>query len=110
VYGDKLRWATYDTKTRRFRDPDRKDAPDSETFDDGFGYSYSPYYKPSMQGKEAEYCAQLADWWQATQAKQQGISIIQCAPCPSREHRFISEVTPDTSPQGYFDCTVEVSL
>ncbi|KAG2116402.1 hypothetical protein DEU56DRAFT_748325 [Suillus clintonianus] len=104
-YHDKLRWVTYDTKTRRFRDPDSKDAPRSETLDQGFGYSYSPYYEPSVQGKEAEYCAQLADWWQATQ---QGVTTVQCVPRSSREHHLISEVTPDTSPQGYFDCTVEI--
>ncbi|KAG1743381.1 hypothetical protein EDB19DRAFT_1964058 [Suillus lakei] len=85
-----------------------KDSPHSETLDDGFGYSYSPYYEPSMQGKEADYCAQLADWWQAIRAKEQGITVVQCAPRPSREHHLISEVTPDTSPQGYFDCTVEI--
>ncbi|KAG1827544.1 uncharacterized protein BJ212DRAFT_59345 [Suillus subaureus] len=99
-YHDKLRWATYDTQTRRFRDPDRKDAPHSEK---------SPYYKPYMQcTEEAEYCGQLADWWQGLQAKQQGITTVQCAPRPSREHHLISEVTPNTSPRGYFDCTVEI--
>jgi hypothetical protein len=107
-YGNQLRWATYDTQARRFRDPDRNDALHSEILDDGFGYSFSPYYEPSEQGKETEYCAQLADWWQAIHAKEQGITTVQCAPRPSREHHLISEVTPDTSPQGYFDCTVEI--
>ncbi|KAG0701774.1 hypothetical protein DFH29DRAFT_852292 [Suillus ampliporus] len=107
-YGDKLRWVTYDIEARRFREPDRKDAPHSETADQGFGYSYSPYYEPSIQGKEAEYCAQLADWWQAIQTNQQGITTVQCVARPSREHHLISEVTPETSPQGYFDCTVEI--
>ncbi|KAG2037353.1 hypothetical protein BDR03DRAFT_957486 [Suillus americanus] len=107
-YWNKLRWATYDTRTRRFRDPDRNDALHSEILDDGFGYSFSPYYEPSEQGKEAEYCAQLADWWQAIHAKEQGITTVQCAPRPLREHHFISEVTPDTAPRGYFDCTVEI--
>ncbi|KAG1728642.1 uncharacterized protein EDB91DRAFT_852261 [Suillus paluster] len=107
-YCDKLRWVTYDTQTRRFRDPDRKDAPHSETSGEGFGYSFSPYYEPSMQGKEAEYCARLADWWQAVQTIQQGITSVQCVARPSREHHLISELTSDTSPQGYFDCTVEI--
>lgn len=99
-YHDKLRWVTYDTQTRRFRDPDRKDALHSEK---------SRYYEPYMQcTEEAEYCGQLADWWQVLQAKQQGITTVQCAPRPSREHHLISEVTPDTSPRGYFDCTVEI--
>lgn len=107
-YHDKLRWATYDTQARRFRVPDRIDAPHSGTPDEGSGYMYSPYYEPSEQGKEAQYCAQLADWWQAIHAKEQGITTVQCVPCPSREHYLISEVTPETSPQGYFDCTVEI--
>ncbi|KAG1827545.1 uncharacterized protein BJ212DRAFT_1256958 [Suillus subaureus] len=107
-YWDKLRWATYDTQARRFRNPGRNDALRSEILDDGFGYSFSPYYEPSEQGKEAEYCAQLSDWWQAIHAKEQGITTVQCAPRPSREHHLISEVTPDTAPQGYFDCTVEI--
>lgn len=107
-FGDKLRWVTYDPHTRRFRDPDRKDAPHSETSDEGFGYSYSPFYEPDMQGKEAEYCAQLADWWQKMQAKNQRVASVQCVSPRTREHRLISEVTPDTFPQGYFDCTVEV--
>ncbi|KAG2131294.1 uncharacterized protein EDB93DRAFT_1094395 [Suillus bovinus] len=107
-YEDKLRWVTYDTQARRFRNPNRIDAPRSETSGEGFGYLYSPYYEPSGQGKEAEYCAQLADWWQAIHAKDQSITTVQCAPRPSREHHLISEVTPDTSPQGYFDCTVEI--
>ncbi|KAG2064706.1 hypothetical protein BDR04DRAFT_1034609 [Suillus decipiens] len=106
-YWDKLRWATYDTQARRFRNPNRNDAPRSEAQDANLGYSYSPYYEPSEQGKEAEYCAQLADWWQAMHAKEQSITV-QCAPRPSREHHLISEVTIDTSPQGYFDCTVEI--
>lgn len=107
-YWDKLRWATYDTQARRFRDPDRNDAPHSEITDQGFGYSYSPYYEPSEQGTEAEYCAKLADWWQALHAKEHGITTVQCAARASREHHLISEVNPDTSPQGYFDCTVEI--
>ncbi|KAG2106682.1 uncharacterized protein F5147DRAFT_699529 [Suillus discolor] len=107
-YHDKLRWATYDTQARCFRVPDRIDAPRSETPDEGSGYMYSPYYEPSEQGKEAQYCAQLADWWQAIHAKEQGITTVQCVSCPSREHHLISEVTPETSPQGYFDCTVEI--
>ncbi|KAG0701777.1 hypothetical protein DFH29DRAFT_805870 [Suillus ampliporus] len=107
-YGDQLHWVTYDTQTRRFRDPDGKDAPHSVTSDKLVGHAYSPYYKPSMQGKEAEYCAQLANWWQAIQTNQQGITIMQCAARPSREHHLISEVTPHTFPQGYFDCTVEI--
>ncbi|KAG1723680.1 hypothetical protein EDB19DRAFT_1915952 [Suillus lakei] len=87
-----------DLKTSDFRGGfNEKDASHSEK---------SPYYEP--QGKEAEYCAKLADWWQAIQAKEQGITVVQCAPRPSREHHLISEVTPDTSPQGYFDCTVEI--
>jgi hypothetical protein len=100
-YHDKLRWATYDIQTRRFRVPDRKDVPFSE----------KPPYEPYTQcTEEAEHCSQLADWWQALQAKQQKTTTVQCIPRPAREHHLISEVTPDTSPQGYFDCTVEVSL
>ncbi|KAG1765740.1 hypothetical protein EV702DRAFT_1151457, partial [Suillus placidus] len=107
-YWDKLRWATYDTQTRRFRDPDKNGAPHSEALDQGSGYSYSPYYRASEQGKEAEYCAQLSDWWQAKRTKEQGITTVQYAARPSREHRLISAVNPDTSPQDYFDCTVEI--
>ncbi|OAX41609.1 hypothetical protein K503DRAFT_863739 [Rhizopogon vinicolor AM-OR11-026] len=107
-YDDKLRWVTYDPNTRRFRDPDRKDAPHSEILDGGLGYSFSPFYKPNMQGKEAEYCAQLADWWQEMQAKNQDITTVQCVARGMREHRLISDVTPDIFPQGYFDCTVEI--
>ncbi|KAG2038337.1 hypothetical protein BDR03DRAFT_981724 [Suillus americanus] len=81
-YGNKLRWATYDIQARRFRDPDRNDALHFEILDEGFGYSFSPYYEPSEQGKETEYCAQLADWWQAIHAKEQGITTAQCAPRP----------------------------
>lgn len=81
-YGNKLRWATYDIQARRFRDPDRNDALHFEILDEGFGYSFSPYYEPSEQGKETEYCAQLADWWQAIHAKEQGITTAQCAPHP----------------------------
>ncbi|KAG2363432.1 hypothetical protein BDR07DRAFT_1404363 [Suillus spraguei] len=106
-YWNTLRWATYDTQARRFRNPNRNDAPRSVAQDEGFGYAYSPYYEPSEEGKEAEYCAQLADWWQAIHTKEQSITV-QCAPRPSREHHLISEVTTDTSPQGYFDCTVEI--
>ncbi|KIK44550.1 hypothetical protein CY34DRAFT_802531 [Suillus luteus UH-Slu-Lm8-n1] len=98
-YGDTLRWVTYDTQTRRFRDPDRVDASDSEKL---------PYYEPNIQGKEAEYCAKLADWWQVLQGGQHGVTTVQCTPYPSREHHLISEVTEDTSPEGYFDCTVEI--
>ncbi|OAX33517.1 hypothetical protein K503DRAFT_700285 [Rhizopogon vinicolor AM-OR11-026] len=107
-YEDKLRWVTYDRNTRRFRDPDMKDAPHSETSDGGYGYSFSPFYKPDMHGKEAEYCAQLADWWQGMQAKNQGVASVHCVARGTREHHLISEVTPDTFPQGYFDCTVEI--
>jgi len=87
-----------------------KDAPRSETSDEGFGYAFSPFYEANMQGKEAEYCAQIADWWQKVQAKDQSISSVQCVAPRTREHHLISELTPATFPDGYFDCTVEVSL
>ncbi|KAG1848234.1 hypothetical protein F4604DRAFT_1935445 [Suillus subluteus] len=106
-YWDKLRWVTYDTQNRRFRKPNGKDAPRSETVDRGLDYLYSPYYEePNMRDNEAKYCAQLADWWQAICEKSQGITA--CVPRPSRKHHLISEVVPDAFPQGYFDCTVEI--
>ena len=63
-----------------------------------------------MQGNEAKYCAQLADWWHGMQANTNVVTSVQCFPPRTREHHLISEVTPDTFPQGYFDCTVEVGL
>ncbi|KAG1723165.1 hypothetical protein EDD22DRAFT_790179 [Suillus occidentalis] len=106
-YWDKLRWATYDTKNRRFRKPNGKDASRSETVDRGLDYFYSPYYEEAnMQDNETKYCAQLADWWQALCGKSQGIAA--CVPQPSRKHHLISEVALDDYPQFYFDCTVEI--
>ena len=66
--------------------------------DKRFGYSFSPFYEPNIQGNEAKYCAQLADWWQEMQAKTD-VAGIQCPLPRSREHHLISEVTPDTFPK-----------
>lgn len=86
--------------------------PREEGLADGFGVTFSPFYEPK-EG-ELQYCLKLSNWWRQLQNIEQSDSIkyaVVTLPKPSshRVHRLISEAGPLVPPDGYFDCTVEVS-
>ncbi|OBZ65733.1 hypothetical protein A0H81_14324 [Grifola frondosa] len=72
-------------------------------------------FKPSP--RELQYCIRLGDWYRAIKAHQQlqttDVTVYQIPgefvhASSKRMHRLISEVLPDTEPQGFFDCTIQV--
>jgi len=113
-YGDKLRWAAFSPSKNSIYHGQLKNVPREEGLaDGGFGISFSPFY----EAKECEvrYCLKLSDWWREIQKIEQSESIKDTVDpvrnAPSRRvHRLISEAGPSMPPDGYFDCTVEVSV
>ncbi|KAG6884136.1 hypothetical protein C0993_001045 [Termitomyces sp. T159_Od127] len=112
---NRLQWAIFSPSTGKIRHCDVGDAPESEGLQEGFGYSFTPFFKP--EETEIRYCSKLADWWAEVEKKRNSIAEIHqvCGPSdvishsrPRRQHRLISEAGPHVSPDGYFDCTVEV--
>jgi len=117
-YKDRLRWAIFDPEAGKLHHGDRGGAPESAGLANGYGYEFCPFWKP----KEAEltHCLRLADWWLAVLKKVKnnmghvhqvgsGVSFSSGSKV-RRIHRLISEASPDLPPNGFFDCTVEVSL
>lgn len=113
-YGDKLRWAAFSPSKNSIYHGQLKGVPREEGLaDGGFGVTFSPFYQP----KEGEvlYCLKLFDWWREVQTVEESESIKDtvdpvCNPPSRRVHRLISEAGPSVPPDGYFDCTVEVSV
>lgn len=110
-YADKLIWAAFSPSTNSIYHGQLKNVPRKEGLaDGGFGVPFSPFYEPK-EG-ELRYCSKLSDWWRRLQ------NIEQSEPKADvvrdqhsrRVHRLISEAGPLMPPDGYFDCTVEVSL
>ena len=108
-YSDKLVWAAFSPTTKSIYHGQLNNVPREEGLaDGGFGVSFSPFYEPK-EG-ELRYCSKLSDWWQRLQnIKQSGVDVV-CSPISRRLHRLISEAGPSVPPEGYFDCTVEVSI
>lgn len=115
-YHNRLQWAIFSPSTGKVRHGDLGDAPVSEGLQEGFGYHFSPFFKP--EEAEIRYCLEMADWWANVEKKRKSIEEVHqvCGPSdaishirPRRQHRLISEAGPHVPPQGYFDCTIEVS-
>lgn len=104
-YGDKLRWAVYDPLEHSIRPPQKGNAPEKESIDDGMGYEYSPYWEPFQDSIEIEYCRKIGEWWKAMRTK---VPEVKCSTI-RKQHLLISEASPDLPPGGFFNCTVEVS-
>ncbi|KAL4067753.1 hypothetical protein J3A83DRAFT_4254123 [Scleroderma citrinum] len=107
-YSDKLRWAVYDHATNNIQPYNGGGVPEGETMDNGVGYYFTPFWKPDVDGAELKYCKQLFTWQEGLQGTGRDVIRIQCAVRPQKEHRLLSEVSPDVAPQGFFNCTVEV--
>jgi hypothetical protein len=110
-YFNKLLWAAFSPSTNSFYHGQLKNVPREEGLaDGGFGVTFSPFYEPK-EG-ELRYCSKLSDWWRQLQNIEQSESTVDVVrnPFPRRVHRLISEAGPSVPPDGYFDCTVEVSL
>ena len=105
---NKLVWAAFSPSTNLIYHGQLNDVPREEGLaDGGFGVRFSPFYEPK-EG-ELRYCSKLSDWWRRLQnIEQSGVNVV-CNPIPRRVHRLISEAGPSVQPNGYFDCTVEVS-
>lgn len=111
-YNDRLRWAAFSPATNSVHHGQLKDVPREEGLADGFGVTFSPFYEPK-EG-ELQYCSKLSDWWRQLQNIEQSESAkyavdVVYRPSSARLHRLISEAGPLVPPDGYFDCTVEVS-
>lgn len=109
-YGDKLRWAVYDPLEHSIRPPNKGNAPEKESIDDGLGYEFSPYWDPFQDSIELEYCRQIWEWWKAKhEVEGQNVSTVEFSERPRKQHLLVSEASPDLPPSGFFNCTVEVS-
>ena len=78
-------------------------------------YDWTPVF--DVCPSEMKYCVELSEWWRKRESiherEIQRIDLAQ-TPTPSygavkRLHRLIKDAGPDVQPNGYFDCTVEVS-
>lgn len=114
VYNDKLKWVIYDPKTSTLHHGDRGDAPESERMNEGTGILFCPFFVPAPPQDELVYCQKLGEWWEqmlALNSEELGvIHQVVAITTAHRQHRLISETTQDTKPDGYFDCTVQVSV
>ena len=108
-FSNKLLWAAFSPSTKSVYHGQLKNVPREEGLaDGGFGVLFSPFYEPK-EG-ELRYCSKLSDWWgRLHNNEQSGVDVVR-NPIPRRVHRLISEAGPSVPPNGYFDCTVEVSL
>lgn len=117
-YKDRLRWVIFDPEAGKSHHGEKGGAPESEGLADGFGYVFCPFWKATEA--ELTHCLRLADWWSAILKKVQSnmgqvhqigsdVAHLSSLKVP-RKHRLISEASPDLPPNGFFDCTVEVSI
>lgn len=118
-YHDKLQWAVYKPETGKI-DHNREGAPLSQGLaEDGAGVQFSPFY--DAQPLEIAYCSKLTAWWRAVlEKRREDLGTIHqigeemtenenfSAEISKRQHRLICDAGPLVSPNGYFDCTVEV--
>ena len=109
-YANKLLWAAFSPSTNSIYHGQLNNVPREEGLaEGGFGVSFSPFYEPK-EG-ELRYCSKLSDWWRQLQnIEQSGVDVVVRNSDSRRVHRLISEAGPSVPPNGYFDCTVEVSL
>lgn len=107
-YTDKLRWAVYDSATNDARPVDRGQAPEEEALANGLGYIFTPFWKPSKDGVELQYCHKLLTWWKGLRGTEKEVICVQRATRPTKEHRLLCEASPEVAPEGYFNCTVEI--
>lgn len=112
-YSDKLGWAAYSPSKDAIYHGQLNGVPRQEGLaDGGYGVAFSPFYQPK-EG-EVQYCMKLSDWWQEVQKTEQSESMKHTVdPVHNslrRVHRLISDAGPSIPPDGYFDCTVEVSV
>ncbi|KAF8418643.1 hypothetical protein L210DRAFT_3766845 [Boletus edulis BED1] len=98
-YGDTLRWAIYDSLTHSIRFPDKSNLANCNG---STGSGPLPYWSTLQGSVELEYCKSLAQWWDSKK------EFWDESSAPRRRHLVLSEVSPDLTPGGFFDCTVEV--
>jgi hypothetical protein len=93
---------------------DRKDAPNSEAFDGDYGVTLCPFYIPPEPQTELYYCQELGEWWKSIMAKRKkdlgDVHHVGPSRTQQRIHRLISDADQNTEPDGYFNCTVMVSV
>ena len=108
-YFNKLRWAAFSPSTNTIYHGQLNNVPREEGLaDGGFGVLFSPFYEPK-EG-ELRYCSKLSNWWRQLQNIEESgrVDVVRNPPL-RRLHLLISEAGPLVPPDGYFDCTIEVS-
>ncbi|KAI6109680.1 hypothetical protein F5141DRAFT_1116076 [Pisolithus sp. B1] len=107
-YADKLRWAVYDSATNNARPADRGQAPEEEAIGNGLSYFFTPFWKPSKDGVELQYCCMLLQWWKGLRGTEKEVICAQRVIRPTKEHRLLCVASPEVAPDGFFNCTVEI--
>lgn len=108
---DRIKWAAYSTSKGYMLQPDIGQAPETDSLVAG-GFHFSPFLKELEH--EKCYCKRLADWWKeksslTLETDGQVHQLIGPTVRHYREHRLFCDVGPEVEPNGYFDCTFEVS-
>jgi len=88
-------------------------APQSEGLAEDGSSLICPFYQPTQE--EILYCVKVSDWWRdiqkpALSKEPPAANQITRKSGTVRVHRLISEAGPSVPPDGYFNCTVEVSI
>ncbi|KAG6844918.1 hypothetical protein H0H87_002402 [Tephrocybe sp. NHM501043] len=111
-YHGKLKWAIYSPSSGRICHSNLKDTPKSDNLAMGGGYAFSPFLNPDEAA--IRYCIKMADWWADAEKRRKSIATVHQVGATNfslsrqgRQHRLISEASPDAPPSGYFDCVVE---
>jgi hypothetical protein len=114
-YHSRLKWAAFSPKKGQVCHTELGTAPKEAAIGtmNGDGALFTPFYQPTSA--DIQECINISDWWRdfakqnavpITETKTQQISYLRPV---ARIHRLLSEASPSAAPNGYFDCTVEVS-
>ena len=107
-YADKLQWAAFSPTNGVFHHGLPNSTPkESDLRHGGSDDTFSPFWQPGPL--QTVHCVKLSDWWRKL-ATQPHTTIKSQTGSSRRIHRLISETGPAVPPDGYFDCTVEVSF
>ena len=107
-YANVLWWALYDLASHWIQAPNKGNAPEKEVLTHD-GQEFSPYLQLLHDGTQLKYCQKLSEWWDSRKELKglDALAVQNSASC--RHHMLLSEASPDLTPRGFFNCTIEVS-
>ena len=108
---DRTKWAAFSIAKDCLLLPDMGQAPEIGSLAAG-GFHFSPFLKDLEH--EKRYCKRFAEWWKekiplTPEMTGQVYQLIDPTFRQPRQHRLFCDAGPEMEPDGYFDCTFEVS-